>query len=295
MTICQGSSLVTTGAITASAPSQTLCCEGSGCTISSAINGNNTNLFITEPDFTMRGVLFKGSGLMGGSNVRVESTGAPTIEGCSFEDGSAYEGGNLYVEISGNFEMNDCTIARGYGDMYQGGGAHLRVKGSVNIQNTYFVQNKNTGLHIRGHGPIFLSNSTFFMNEAEWVGGGAYLLPSPGGKIDVVDCNFTANKAANGAGFVLWAPHDQITNLRVLGTTFNDNAVGMYIGYAAVAYIWAAFDTSILQGNSGSGNMVRCEGCSGTHYLSQGGYVDACIDVNQDITTPLTQAPATMP
>jgi len=241
-------------AILVDQPSLSLCCSGmDSCIMESS--GNDRNLMVTAPDFTVQDIIFaNGTSSSDGGNMIIDAAGSHQIIGCEFRNGKAgVNGGNLAVEQADTLTIMGTSFVNGTaGDL--GGGANINAS------------------------RWFADECTFKANSA-FAGGGLNTWFSPI-EISIKDTVFDSNFAETGGGYFASALGD-LRSLEILGCTFDDNEGGG-AGHANLDDL-SKLDLRI-SGNDGSGNVgddfFECD-----DFLFNYIYPPACVGLTDDITS----------
>lgn len=199
--------------------SLTLCCETQNCVLQSS--GSDRNLYITGRDdsekLLLSNIVFRGGrlpeefGPVGrGGNVYIEipeqNTAMQIIaEDCLFDDGAAFEGGNLYINNSfGQVILRRSILSNGAA-FAAGGGAYIAAV-NILIQESDFMENQ-------------IDNSEFGL------GGGLvtdYMNAEIGQEIAIYNSTFFQNLALS-AGGIFASSFGTLSSLTIQLTTFEDN------------------------------------------------------------------------
>lgn len=260
VSICEGATLSTESAITASTPSLTLCCKGGAkdCTIESK-TGNNQNLLVEVPDshvkgYTINGISFLNgnSGSVGGGNVRLVGSGDHQLNDCRLVDGTTDRfGGNLYVDagLSGSISLFNSSFSNGSANR-AGGGVFVEKSGVVTVSNSHFTNN-----HAESVGGLYTGTSTNYDPQDVLIESSSFT-------------GNTANRLAAGFYMGFTTALGDLSTLSILNTSFDDNIVidadqwSYSSGGAGTIGAQESLKSVdvVLSGNSGSGNSAVCDG-----------------------------------
>jgi len=185
--ICDGTTVDTSAntPITISQDYLTLSCEGSNCIMES--DGSGRNLAVEALSTSIVGIEFVGGvapseSYEGGGNVLWRSTaggeGSDQIVDCTFRNGRATQGGNLFME---NWTPSTITIQKssfigGTAD-WDGGGAFVGGMGGILVEDCEFTDNA--------------------AGDNEWTYGGGLFMATMFGemaKLDILNTSFNDNK-----------------------------------------------------------------------------------------------------
>lgn len=155
--------------------------------------GGGVNFFETFENVIFNGEFIGNSAVKGGAIATVDGI----IEGVSFTDNRAEEGGAVY--INGTGEVSNCIFTNNTAtDDYSGGGAVYI--GSGNVTDSIFISNRATGAGSLG-GAALIKNSgnvTDCSFEDNFAGFGGAVADEF--NVNVNNCDFTANRASVEGG-----------------------------------------------------------------------------------------------
>ncbi|MEN3029115.1 MAG: right-handed parallel beta-helix repeat-containing protein, partial [Aquificaceae bacterium] len=152
-----------------------------------------------------------------------------TIEGVTFQNGRALDGGGLHIRTdSANITLTNNTFIRNENVHHKGGGAYLKsISGSVTIIKNTFSNNISIivsgGAHAEtDSGTINFTNNVFSGNIAD-LGGGASAY-SKSGNIIIENNTFTGNSSgsiSSGGGLLAMSHHGNVT---LINNTISNNS-----------------------------------------------------------------------
>ena len=155
--------------------------------------GGGVNFFDTFENVIFNGDFVGNSALKGGAIAVVDGI----IEGVTFTDNRAEEGGAVY--INGTGEVSNCIFTNNTAtDEYSGGGAVYI--GSGNVTDSIFISNRATSAGSLG-GAVLIKNSgnvTDCRFEDNFAGFGGAVADEF--NVNVNNCDFTANRASVEGG-----------------------------------------------------------------------------------------------
>eukprot|EP00026_Physarum_polycephalum_P000928 Phypoly_transcript_00929.p1 GENE.Phypoly_transcript_00929~~Phypoly_transcript_00929.p1 ORF type:complete len:1270 (+),score=119.92 Phypoly_transcript_00929:471-3812(+) len=149
--------------------------------------------------------------------------------------------GVITVDTGANLTMNNCTFEAN--SAYNGGA--LAAYGPLSCSNCHFTQNSatNRGGAVYSNASMVFSNSSFSTNNANQ-GGALYIYQSDSLTID--SCNLTNNNATNGgAAYVISATYFKMTDVNIENNTAYQGG-GLYATNVQTARI----SSTIFRGNN---------------------------------------------
>lgn len=192
-----------------------------------------------------------------------------TISSCKFERNTTqfHSGGGMFLQAS-SAEFSDCVFVANATDSdggYRGGAVIIRDDSAANFSNCSFILNSaGTGGAIQARGDMQITDCLFFFNEAANGNGGAVVCEQTE-TLSMINCIFLMNQSYIDGGAVFCGNNDvQISNC-----TFQDNfAFGRGGG---INNVGSALDLSncTFQGNHGSwGGALRNSSSSGSDVVA---------------------------
>ncbi|WP_298502357.1 hypothetical protein [uncultured Methanobrevibacter sp.] len=155
--------------------------------------GGGVNFFDTFENVIFNGDFIGNSALKGGAIATVDGI----IDGVSFADNCAEEGGAVY--INGTGEVSNCIFTNNTATYDYGGGGAVYI-GSGNVTDSIFISNRATGAGSLG-GAVLIKNSgnvTDCSFEDNFAGFGGAVADEF--NVNVNNCDFTANRASVEGG-----------------------------------------------------------------------------------------------
>src|ERR1035437_7396101 len=233
-------------------------------TDSNCAAGSGTDTII----FSVSGTITIGSTLPAIANT---SPGSLTIDGTgqSITVSGASLYGVLVVNTGATLNLNDLTIADGYGASVGGGG--IRNRGTLTVTDSTFSGNSASefyggGIYNAG-GTLTVTNSTFSGNSAS--AGGA--IGGGGGLVTVTNSTFSGNSSSDGGGAIYY----NLGGLTLTTTTFSGSAIANEGTTLNVTN--STFSGGGIENTSGSVTVINSilatetgGNCSGT--IIDGGY-----------------------
>eukprot|EP00854_Cymbomonas_tetramitiformis_P007245 gene7245-8629_t len=207
-----------------------------------------------------------------GGGVSIAAAAAVRFEACSVLGNlAAGDGGGLSLASASDVQLEGCSVSNNSADG-DGGGAGIRAAADVRAESCTVLGNSaggnGGGVSIVSVAGIELLHSTFEENSALDRGGGSRL-EALGGDLEVAQCAFHNNTAAEASGGGLYAS-DGGGAARVLDSVFEDNRagtagsvgqVGDGAGGALLDFASATLERCVLARNvaqgSGGGWMVE--------------------------------------
>ena len=155
--------------------------------------GGGVNFFDTFENVIFNGDFIGNSAVKGGAIVTVDGI----IDGVSFADNRAEEGGAVYIKGTG--EVSNCIFTNNTATDDYGGGGAVYI-GSGNVTDSIFISNRATGAGSLG-GAVLIKNSgnvTDCSFEDNFAGFGGAVADEF--NVNVNNCDFTANRASVEGG-----------------------------------------------------------------------------------------------
>ncbi|MFO7696811.1 MAG: right-handed parallel beta-helix repeat-containing protein [Anaerolineae bacterium] len=147
-------------------------------------------------------------------------------------------GGGIYALGTGRLSVINCVLtslrATTTTGSTDGGAIATGNMVSLTVMSSQFDTNTadgNGGAISHGHGPLFISNSTFAGNIAARQGGGLYAVSSAGSTFALNNVNFRGNTAASGGGLYVSSSILQMTGGEVSGNTALGDGGGIALSY----------------------------------------------------------------
>lgn len=184
------------------------------------------------------------------------------------QDGDTYMGGGLYlVDSFDGPQVSACVFLENESVSY-GGGVHCGTRGEPVFRRCEFIRNSciNSGAGVYATLGLGLQCSPTFEeclfegNDAPASGGGCSVYANSSTFVEIADCDFIGNEAANGGGVNCIHGH-----LTVNGCLFVGNSTTAYIGGAIRVYECASVEIAscTMVGNQAlSGSGVHAAGCA---------------------------------
>jgi hypothetical protein len=127
-----------------------------------------------------------------------------TISGLTIADGSAANGGGIFVDFDGNVTLTDCVVSGNFvSAQFGGNGGGIYNRGWLSLNESTIVDNNGAGngigVGVYSNGTMFATNCTFDSNTGASYGGGLFLA----GTATLTNCTITENQAlfdASSAG-----------------------------------------------------------------------------------------------
>ena len=216
------------------------------------------------------------SALSGGGDVTFTCSGTITLtDTITITSGTTVDGSGQAVTISGNnavqlfyvgatatLNLKSLTIAdgRGKGTYTEGGGAVQCFTGTVNIDDSTFINNTawSGGAVLSQNGTVTIRRSTFSNNtayEESAYGGAVYAQDST---LTVIDSTFSDNGAVEGG-----AIFSRYGTLTVSGSTFSENIASLWSAGAIANLSTAVVSNSTFYNNvayDGYGGAIANKG-----------------------------------
>ena len=197
-----------------------------------------------------------------------------TLQGLVFSGGKrdalSESGGNVLIEAPGHHRIENCKFLSGISGQL-GGNIHVDTPDSVTITNSYFQQGKvrygGGGISIINAEKILIQDCIISHNEAGGDGGGLIVYGTNNDvdqEIFIKNTTFSSNEAEFGGGF-LATSFGSMPRLDIQLSTFEDNIAGEE-GAAAAVFHYVMDSAGLLDltlnGIKGSSNVApnNCQG-----------------------------------
>lgn len=212
------------------------------------INCVNGNINITHSQFTTCSLVDKSGEGNGGGAIYVKDGQLTIGDNCMFQANTASErGGAIYIEgtsskltINCSSDDNSTMIKKNTASQY--GGSVFIQDATVNIINTYFVENtagadygRGGAIYVTGSGLLDIQNANFSRNETGVYGGAIHCEYAD---LKIRATEFIDNKATDttsGAGGALWigvGNRTDLSGLTLRGNIANGSSNNISLFYA---------------------------------------------------------------
>jgi len=125
---------------------------------------------------------------------------AASISGLTIADGSAANGGGVFVDFDGNLSLDNCVVSGNFvSAQFGGNGGGIFNRGWLALNGCTITDNNGAGdgigVGVYSEGTLTAQNCTFDNNTGASYGGGLYLT----GTASLTNCTVTDNEALDGA------------------------------------------------------------------------------------------------
>lgn len=224
----------------------------------SGISGQTISLASSLPAIIQNtGIVGASVTVDGGGSVQplslTSATSALRLDSITVQNGSAINGGGLYVTDSATLAVSNSTFTSNTASGY-GGGIHMGLRATLWVEASSFSSNSagngGGGIYIDRFNNAYVERSTFTGNTASGVAGG--LGGNYGGLISVRGSTFIGNSAGTVGGGV-YGHGGYGSTLSIVNSTLSGNTAST-TGSAAYVKRFVTFDVrnSILANSAGS-------------------------------------------
>ena len=196
-----------------------------------------------------------------------------TLRGFTLQNGSAHEGGGLYLYSNG--VVDSCIIQNNETPTYMGGGAYVNA-GTSTIKNTVFRGNqaayRGAGVYLYGTAAT-IDNCLFENNQTNDWGAGIHVEV---GAPHIKNCIIKNNSASTAAALDIFASYCIVENCLIYGNSSTNSSI-VVEGICSPLLI----NNTITQNISTTGSTLECTQQSGTTVR----VFNSIIHDNSEITT----------